>query len=60
MSLELTADLALAYFALLVMALVPIYLGSHLSLKQKGVIIKNQQIVGFSESKVYHLHNSFE
>jgi minor histocompatibility antigen H13 len=34
---ELTLDMGLAYASLLVMALIPIYLGSHYSLKQKGV-----------------------
>jgi len=38
MSIELTSELAIAYSSLLGMALVPIYIGSHWSLKQKGQV----------------------
>jgi minor histocompatibility antigen H13 len=41
--MELTVDLAITYASLLIMALVPIYLGSHWSLKQKGIETMSSQ-----------------
>jgi len=37
LEVELTLDLGVAYFAMLMMALLPIYIGAHLSLQQKEV-----------------------
>jgi len=37
LEVELTLDLGVAYFAMLLMALLPIYIGAHLSLQQKEV-----------------------
>jgi len=43
MDVDITADQLIAYSAILTMAVTPIWIGSHLSLKQKGVIIKNEK-----------------
>jgi len=37
MAVELSSDLAIAYTSIVTMAITPIYIGSHLSLKQKGM-----------------------
>jgi hypothetical protein len=54
LSVEFTLDLGIAYFAMLIMALIPIYIGAHLSLHQKGVILKNDQILYIKEPSQVH------
>lgn len=43
MNVEITVDQAIAYSAILTMAVAPIWIGSHLSLKSKEVSVKNEK-----------------